>query len=59
MTLTVRSPEHAWSLILRDSRGQFLDFGPLGYDLVLISLGSAAFVFAAVIFSRRDLPAPL
>jgi ABC-2 type transport system permease protein len=59
VTLTVRSPEHAWSLILRDSRGQFLDFGPLGYDLVLISLGCAAFVCAAIIFSRRDLPAPL
>ncbi len=33
--------------------------GGLGYDGVLIGLGLAAYLVAAVVFCRRDLPAPL
>lgn len=33
--------------------------GPLGYDLVLLSLGLLAHAAAAVVFCRRDIPAPL
>lgn len=40
------SPERAWELTLR-------------YDGTLIGLGLAAYVAAAIIFCRRDLPAPL
>ena len=36
-----------------------IELGPLGYDLVLIGLGATAFVAAARVFCRRDLPAPL
>lgn len=39
-------PETAWEL-------------SLGYDATLIALGLAAYLFATVIFCRRDLPAPL
>ena len=40
------SPERAWELSLR-------------YDGTLIGLGLAAYTVAAVVFCRRDLPAPL
>ena len=40
------SPERAWELSLR-------------YDGTLVGLGLAAYVIAAVVFCRRDLPAPL
>jgi hypothetical protein len=30
-----------------------------GYDAVLLGLGLAAYLVGAVVFSRRDLPAPL
>lgn len=40
------SPERAWELSVR-------------YDGVLIALGLVAYVLAAVVFCRRDLPAPL
>jgi ABC-2 type transport system permease protein len=39
-------PDEAWSLSLR-------------YDGLLLGLGAAAFLIGAVIFCRRDLPAPL
>jgi ABC-2 type transport system permease protein len=40
------NPERAWELSLR-------------YDGTLLGLGLAAYVLAAVVFCRRDLPAPL
>lgn len=48
-----------WQLQITDSAGKLLDWGPLGYDLVLVGAGLAAYVLAAVIFVRRDLPPPL
>ena len=33
--------------------------GPLGYDLVLLVLGWIAYTASAIIFCKRDLPAPL
>jgi hypothetical protein len=33
--------------------------GPLTYDLVLLGVGLVGYLAAAVVFVRRDLPAPL
>lgn len=53
------SPDYAWSWILLDDHGQWLALGPLGYSAVLGGLGLVAFLMAALIFVRRDFPAPL
>ena len=54
-----RTPELAWSWFLYDERGQWLAYGPLWYDGLLIVLGFACFGAAFAIFQRRDIPAPL
>jgi ABC-2 type transport system permease protein len=56
--IAVQQPEHAWSFTLTTSSGDF-GWGPLSYDLVLAALGVAGYLAAAVVFTRRDLPAPL
>jgi ABC-2 type transport system permease protein len=48
----------AWSLWVDGPRGT-LELGGLGYDSILIGLGLACYVVAAIVFCRRDLPAPL
>ena len=48
----------SWALWAETHGGVFA-LGGLGYDLVLIGLGLASYVAASVIFSQRDLPAPL
>jgi ABC-2 type transport system permease protein len=54
-----KAPESTWSVLIFDQSGVLTSLGPLGYDLVLILLGLACYAAAAVIFTRRDLPAPL
>lgn len=54
-----KAPESTWSVLLFDETGAFTTLGPLGHHLVLILLGVACYAAAAVIFTRRDLPAPL
>ncbi|QDU93516.1 ABC transporter permease subunit [Lignipirellula cremea] len=53
------TPEHAWSVLLYNSQGDYLGFGPLGYCSVLLAVGAACYLGASLIFQRRDLPAPL
>jgi ABC-2 type transport system permease protein len=57
--LAVDQPERAWSVLLLDDQGKWMDLGPLGYNLILLGIGLASYVAATVIFCRRDLPAPL
>ena len=52
-------PEQAWQLMLADPAGAGRTLGPLGMDLVLLGLGALGYLLAAIIFCRRDLPAPL
>lgn len=59
IAIAVRQPEHTWSLTLSDSAGKFVELGPLGYNLVLLGIGLAAYLAAGVVFHKRDLPAPL
>jgi ABC-2 type transport system permease protein len=57
--IATESPAHAWSLWLEKPIGTITFWGPLGYDLLLLALGYLAYLLAAIIFHRRDLPAPL
>jgi ABC-2 type transport system permease protein len=59
VSVSVHTPCHAWRLVLVDQQGQFLGFGPLAYDLILVGLGILAYLAATLIFCRRDLPAPI
>jgi ABC-2 type transport system permease protein len=56
--LAEQNPENTWSLWLDKPHGTLQFIGPLGYDLILIALGYLALLLAAIIFHRRDLPAP-
>ena len=58
VSIAYHTPDQAWSLLMQREGGGF-ELGPLGYDLLLIGLGLAAYIAAAVIFRRRDLPAPV
>ncbi len=54
----VGDASRAWSVWFETAPGSY-ELGGIGYDSVLIGLGLAAYVVAAVVFARRDLPAPL
>ncbi len=53
----IADPRRSWSFWIFDNDTLLL--GGLGYDAVLIGLGLGCYLLAAVIFARRDLPAPL
>lgn len=59
VSIAVYQPEATWGLIFRDDSGMITGLGPLGYNLILLTMGMAAYLGATVIFHRRDLPAPL
>ena len=54
----VASPNAAWSL-LAYRNGSVAGLGIGGQVVVLITLGVACYLAGAVVFSRRDIPAPL
>jgi ABC-2 type transport system permease protein len=55
--LLVGARNRAWAWWV--ASGESFALGGLGYDSILIGLGLLFYVVAAVIFCRRDLPAPL
>ena len=55
----VRHPDQFWDLLMANDQGQWIDLAPLGDNLFLIGLGLIGYIAAAVVFCRRDLPAPL
>lgn len=55
----VHTPHEAWNVALHDSAGNFLEPGPLGYNLILLGLGLFSYLAAGIVFHKRDLPAPL
>jgi ABC-2 type transport system permease protein len=55
----VHDAANTWSLVVRDSAGAIIDAGPLGYNLILLGIGLGCYVAAAIVFQKRDLPAPL
>jgi ABC-2 type transport system permease protein len=59
VSLEARRAGHGWTWIHTDAQGRFLEWGPLANHAVLLGIGLAAYATAALIFNRRDLPAPL
>jgi ABC-2 type transport system permease protein len=56
--LLVASTTRAWSFWVQQPGGNY-ELGGLGYDGILMGLGLACYLVAAIIFCQRDLPAPL
>ncbi len=54
-----KDPDFSWRILAPESQGYLPDLGPLGYDAILLALGLAGFVIGAIVFHRRDIPAPL
>ena len=54
-----RDPDVLTSLLLKDHEGVTQGLGPLPSHLLMILIGVGCMLAAAVIFRRRDLPAPL
>jgi ABC-2 type transport system permease protein len=52
-------PEFTWSFGVYDVDGNWIGFGPLANHLTMGMIGLVCYAGAAVIFRRRDLPAPL
>ena len=59
ISIAVHEPARTWALALYNSRGEFLEPGPLGYNLILLGVGIVSYAAAGVVFQKRDLPAPL
>lgn len=57
--VALNRPDQLWHLMLTDESGRWIGLAPLGDNLILVCLGLSGFIAASVIFSRRDLPAPL
>lgn len=53
------SPPDVWSFVLYDAQGHWSGFAPLTHDLLLVGIGAISLIAAAIIFARRDLPAPV
>jgi ABC-2 type transport system permease protein len=53
------SPQLLTAFTLVGDDGRFTGFGPLAHNLLLLGVGSVSYISSFVIFSRRDLPAPL
>jgi ABC-2 type transport system permease protein len=48
-----------WALTVADPKTGLWEWGPAAHNGLLLTIGAAGFLAAAIIFSRRDLPAPL
>ena len=59
VNVALRSPELLWELRQFDEQGHYVRPGALGSHLLLLTLGAGCFLFATLIFHRRDLPAPI
>jgi ABC-2 type transport system permease protein len=59
VSVAVNNPENVWSIVVYDASGQYAGLGPMGYNLILLGMGLAAYIAASLVFRRRDLPAPL
>lgn len=59
VSVALNNQDEAWSVLRTSSETGAMELGPLGFDLFFLITGSLSIIIAAVIFSRRDLPAPL
>jgi ABC-2 type transport system permease protein len=59
VSIAVHEPGSTWALAMYDENGRCLELGPLGYNGVLLAVGVVCYAAAAIVFHKRDLPAPL
>ncbi len=59
ITQTTRQPETIWSFWSDKSMGRIPDLGPMGCNSALLLMGAIGLIAAALVFTRRDIPAPL
>jgi ABC-2 type transport system permease protein len=57
--VAVDYPGQLWSWKLIDVAGETGGLGPLGSNVILLSIGLLSYLAATWIFCRRDLPAPI
>jgi ABC-2 type transport system permease protein len=48
-----------WAFVAADPKTGLMEWGPSANNAALLGIGAAALIVGAIIFSRRDLPAPL
>ncbi len=58
ISIAVRSPEDTWAFTRLAADG-FVELGPMSYNGILLAVAAAGYIGAAIVFHRRDLPAPL
>ena len=58
-SVALHQPDQTWTIWRADHTGTTQRLGALGANLLLVGMGTAFYVAANVIFSKRDLPAPL
>lgn len=58
ISIAIRSPNDNWAFT-RLAESGFVELGPLGYNGILLAVGALGYIAAAIVFHRRDLPAPL
>ena len=54
-----RDKQLAWTWYLQQEANGPWELGPLSYDAILLGLGMVFLLGSAIVFRRRDLPAPL
>jgi ABC-2 type transport system permease protein len=59
VTEASKDASSAWRFWSPETHGMIPDLGPMGCNAALLSMGAAGIIAAAIIFCRRDLPAPL
>lgn len=58
ISIAVRSPGDTWA-ITRLAESGIVELGPMGYNAILLAVAVTSYLAAAIVFHRRDLPAPL
>jgi len=53
------SPDSTWSFTITNVDGVVTAYGPMTYHTIMLAFGAAFYTLAILIFTRRNLPAPL
>jgi ABC-2 type transport system permease protein len=59
ISIAAHEPEQNWALLLPATGSGPALLGPLGANLILLTIGALSYLAAGFVFHRRDLPAPL
>lgn len=58
ISIAMNAPDYTWAFTYVPLKGA-AEIGPLAYNLLLLAIGAVAYALSALIFIKRDLPAPL